>query len=90
MLLKYKNKQYKIIKNYDDNDLTNSYINHDRKIIYIRRKLDLMHEILHLILKELDLHNDIDEFVTTFISENLENLILENLNNPILEYILIV
>jgi hypothetical protein len=90
MILKYKGKKYKIIKNYDDNDLTNSYINHDRKIIYIRRKLDLIHEVLHLILKELNINHDIDEFVTTFISENLENLILENLENPILEYILIV
>lgn len=80
MQINYKGKKYKIIKNLNDNNRTNSYINHSKKIIYIRRNFDLLHEILHLIFFELDMNKEIEEFITTFISENIEKMILENLN----------
>lgn len=83
-MIKYKNNRYEVIYNVDDRDLTNSYINHRDKIIYIRRKLDLFHELLHLIINELKINKDIEEFLVTFISENFEILLLENLENEII------
>lgn len=83
-MIKYKNKKYEIVYNINDLDKTNSYINHRNKIIYIRRKLDLFHELLHLIMNELRLQHDIEEFLVTYLSENFEILLLENLENDII------
>lgn len=83
-MIKYKNNRYEVIYNVDDRDLTNSYINHRDKIIYIRRKLDLFHELIHLIMHELRLQHDIEEFLVTYLSENFEILLLENLENDII------
>lgn len=73
--MKINNMFYKV--RYDKN-INNSYINKTRKEIFIRRKFDLLHEVLHAVMSELKLDKDIEEFLVTFLSERLERIILEN------------
>ena len=86
MYIKYCGKTYKIV--FDIGANTNSYIDHTDKIIYIRRKFDLVHEILHLIVNDLKLNPYLEEFLVTFLSENIESLMVENLNNEILYFLI--
>ncbi len=56
-----------------------SFTDFKEKKIVLRRPLDLIHEILHVVIHPCGLGKEEEEIIVSFLSENIELFLIEDL-----------